>query len=163
MCFHALEEVFDKMALGVALTVKGLRLLIESLETFARNRAASGPMSHKLLAEGQAVEAFVTHQMRATKGLEHQTRGGEVMEVASAQHEVTEQAVLIDGGQQLGGHPSSRQPDGLLLTPRLRTLEAVLMELDVAAINMPPHTPGFFAEPYQQRVPYPAEAPASEL
>ena len=92
MCFHALEEVFDEMALGVGLTVKWLRLLIESLETFAWDRAASAPMGHKLLAEGQAVEAFVTHQMRVTKGLVHLTRGGEVMEVASAQHEVTMQA-----------------------------------------------------------------------
>lgn len=49
-------------------------------------------MSHKLPAEGQALEASVTRQMRAKKGLEHQTRGDEGMEVASAQHEVTMQA-----------------------------------------------------------------------
>ena len=70
---HALEEVFDEIALGVVLTVKGLGLLIKCLVTFARDRAASGPMSRKLLAEGKAVETFVTHQMRSTEGLEHQT------------------------------------------------------------------------------------------
>lgn len=120
MGLHAMEEVFYKMALGVVLTIKGLRLLIKSLETFARDRAAISPMLHKLPAECQAVEIFVAHQMSATEGLDNQTRGGEVMEVARAQHKVTEQAVLIDGCQQLGGHPSARQPDGLLLTPEFR-------------------------------------------
>ena len=38
--------------------------------------------------------------MHVTKGPKHRTHGGEVMEVADAQHEFTEQAVLIDFGRE---------------------------------------------------------------
>ena len=69
MCLHALEEVFGKMALCIVLTAEGLGLFIKSLVAFARNRAARSPMSHKLLAEGQAVETVASASPRPAGSL----------------------------------------------------------------------------------------------
>lgn len=68
---------------------------------FARDRAAGGPILEKFPVKSQAVDTFVAHQMRATKGFKHQTLSGEVIEVARARLKVTKQSGLVDGASNL--------------------------------------------------------------
>ena len=151
------------MALGVDSTFEGLGLLLECLVTFARNRAASGPVFSEFLSEGLAVKALVSDEMDAAEGFQTEACSGEVMAVAGMKSEVAKQAEFIHPSQPLGAHAAARETDGLLFTGETRPLKAMLMEFDVASIDIPLPALGLLAKPTHQGVPGSAEAPSPEL
>ena len=163
VCFEARKEILHFMAMPVDAPVKGCGLIVEFKEALAGNGAAGGPMLAQCLAEAQAVEPLVSHKMNVAKGGEHLARRSLIMQVARGQDEGAEVASFIHGSQQLGRQASARKPDGLCLAGLFAALQPVLVELDVAAIDMPQRAFGLLRQPRQQGIPETAEAPPAEL
>lgn len=163
MCFEALEEVFNFMAMPVDAAVERRGLIVEFEEALAGNGAAGGPMLAQCPAETQAVEPLVSYKMNVAEGVEHLPRRGLIMQVAGGQYEGAEVASFIHRSQQLGRHASAGEPDGFCCAGLFAALQPVLVELEVAAIDMPQRAFGLLRQPRQQGIPESAAAPPAEL
>lgn len=163
MSFEALKEIFNLMTMPVDSVVEGRGLVVELGEAFAGNGAPGGSMLGQGLAKGQAVEALVAHEMNVSEGFEHLARCGLIMQITRGEDEGAEVSSFIHSGQELGGHASAREADGFCRAGLFAALQAVLVELEVAAIDMPQSAFGLLGQPREQRVPDAATAPAAEL
>lgn len=163
MGFEVHEAVLDLMAVSIGFSVEGLGLLAELLVAFAGDGHACGSVLLQRLAEAGAVEAFVPYEVDVLEGFEHSPRGGLVVPVARGQNEGTQGALLINSGQELGGHAAAREPDGLICAGALAALKPMLVELDIAAIDVPEHALGLLCHPLKHRIPDAQLTPAAKL